>query len=191
MNSVAQIESKIKHINNFSDLTNVVLSVYDHIVDNLFLSAIQDIDQAFFNTGSWKKHYTCNGFVKRTIITPLGQITYRRRYYMNKDKNCHDHFYYVDKILKIPARKHLSKEALAALFNMTVDVNGSYAAKNAIRGVTLSKQIVSNYLRIQNTMSEHVPTVLVNELDEPLSFDVIYVEADEAHVNLQQEAKVD
>lgn len=40
-------------------------------------------------------------------------------------------------------------------------------------------------------MSEHVPTVLVNELDEPLSFDVIYVEADEAHVNLQQEAKVD
>lgn len=191
MSILAQIEQELKQITNFSDLTNIVKSVYDEIVENLFLTTIQDIDETFFHTGSWKDHYTCNGFVQRTIITPLGEITYNRRYYMNKDKNLHDHFYYVDKMLEIPSRKHLSKEALATLLNMVVDVNGSYAAKHAIQGVVISKQTISNYLKIQNTIAEQVPTVVDEKVDEPLSFDVIYVEADEAHVNLQQETEVD
>lgn len=191
MNIVSQIEEKITQITNFSDLTQVAQFASNGIVESIFLSTIQDIDNRFYNEGLWKEHYTCNGFVKRHIITPLGKISIKRRYYMNRDKSLHDHFYYVDRVLEIPSYKRISKEALVAILNMAVEVNGSYAAKNAIPSVTISKQTVSNYLKAQNTISDSVPVIDDREQGDPLTFDVIYIEADEAHVNLQQASKKD
>jgi hypothetical protein len=186
MNIVAQLVEKINQITNFSDLTKIAKLASEGIVSSIFLDTIQDIDNQYFEEGLWKENYTCNGFVERHIITPLGKISFNRRYYMNKSKEFHDHFYYVDKALEIPAYKRISKEALVAILNMAVEVNGSYAARMAIPGVTITKQTVSNYLKLQNTISDGIPTVDDAKMDEPLEFDVIYIEADEAHVNLQR-----
>lgn len=189
MNIVTRIENKINQIENFSDLTSVAQFASDEIVTTIFLETIKSVDDEFFSAGSWRELYTSNGFVWRHIITPLGKISFKRRYYMPKDKNQHDNFYYVDKTLEIPPYKRISKEALAHILNMAVEVNGSYAGKYAINGVRISKQTVSNYIRSQNIMVDNLPVIDDIEEGKPLEFDVIYIEADEAHVNLQKDSK--
>lgn len=189
MNIVTQIENKINNITNFSDLTDAAQFASSEIATAIFLETIKSVDDKFFRNGSWKELYTSNGFVWRHIITPLSKISFKRRYYMSKDKNQHDNFYYVDKVLEIPPYKRISKEALADILNMAVEVNGSYAAKNAILGVKISKQTVSNYIRSQNIMVDNLPVIDDIEEGKPLEFDVIYIEADEAHVNLQKDSK--
>lgn len=157
-----------------------------NIHEKLFLEAIKSIDNSFFESGIWKNEYNCNGFVSRTIITPFCEITFRRRYYMNKNRSLHDNFYFVDRQLGIPSYKHLTNEALAVIFNVAVEVNSSYASKHAIPNVVISKQTVSNYQKNMNTISDSIPTIPddIYHVDE--NIDIIYVEADEAHCNLQQ-----
>lgn len=109
MNIVTQIENKINNITNFSDLTDAAQFASSEIATAIFLETIKSVDDKFFRNGSWKELYTNNGFVWRHIITPLGKISFKRRYYMSKDKNQHDNFYYVDKVKLVHINESLKK----------------------------------------------------------------------------------
>ena len=110
---------------------------------------------------------------------------------MNKNRSLHDNFYFVDQKLGIPTRKHLTNEALAVIFTVAAMVNSSYASIHAIPGVTISKQTVSNYQKRMNTLIGGEPTVEQEYDDVEKEIDVIYIEADEAHCNLQNEVSID
>lgn len=93
----------------------------------------------------------------------------------------------MDSQLEIPQRKHFTLEALALIFNMSCEVNASYAAKNAIPGVVISKQTVSNYQKNINTLVDNIPNIKETLEKDSKDTKIIYIEADEAHCNLQQE----
>lgn len=191
MNIIQHFDQTINKNITFSLLTSLIENVSSNIQETLFFEAIKKLDDSFFDGNSWKQNYTCNGFVKRTIITPFCIITFKRRYYMNKNKSLHDNFYYVDQQLEIPTRKHLTNEALALIFNMAADVNSSYASKHAIPTVTISKQTVSNYQKRMNILQDNVPVYEDDTVSSTNEFDVVYIEADEAHCNLQHEVSID
>ncbi len=155
---------------------------------NFILIFLKKLTMPFFTVMNGKK--TTNVMVL-FIITPQGQITFKRRYYMNKNKSLHDNFYYLDRRLELPTRKHLTNEALTLIFNMAIEVNFSYAAKNAIPNLHISKQTVSNYQRNMTTISDGVPVVEDEITPVTEDIDVIYIEANEAHCNLQNEVSVD
>ena len=191
MNIITNFDLSFNQNINFSSLTEDIKNLTTNINLKLLQKAIKKIDNDFFSSGCWKKTYSCNGFAKRTIITPFGLLTFKRRYYMNKNTDKHDNFYYVDNQLQIPARKHLTNEALALIFNVACEVNSSYASSHAIPGVIISKQTISNYQKNMITIVDDVPVVNaeINTNDE--SFDTIYIEADEAHCNLQSVVSID
>lgn len=191
MNIITNFDLSFNQNITFSSLTEDIKNLTTNIHLELLQKAIKKIDDDFFASGYWKKTYNCNGFVNRTIITPFGLLTFKRRYYMNKISTKHDNFYYVDNKLQIPARKHLTNEALALILNVACDVNSSYASSHAIPGVVISKQTVSNYQKNMTTIIDDIPVVNAEALLKKQSFDVIYIEADEAHCNLQSVVSVD
>ena len=152
MNIVLQFDNFFNENINFSLVSSMVGDTSTNIHEKLFLDIFTRLDDDFFSSNVWKENYTCNGFVSRTIITPFCKLTFKRRYYMNKNKDLHDNFYYVDRTLNLPIRKHLTNEALALVFNMAV---------------------------------EDTITPITEDID------VIYIEADEAHCNLQNEVSID
>ena len=187
MSILSYVEQSNNQLVNFSSLLNFVEKETENIQLKMLLENIAKLDNQFFKSGEWKKDYTCNGFAKRTIITQFGSITFKRRYYMNKNRSLHDNFYYIDSQLEIPQRKHFTLEALALIFNMSCEVNASYAAKNAIPGVVISKQTVSNYQKNINTLVDNIPNIKETLKKDSENTEIIYIEADEAHCNLQHE----
>lgn len=175
----------------FSSLVKEVTEYTDNLYEKLFLETIKKLDDDFFFSNSWKENYSCNGFVKRAIITPFGALTFKRRYYMNKDTSLHDNFYFVDSQLQIPTRKHLTNEALVLIFNLACEVNSSYASSHAIPGVIISKQTISNYQKNMTTIVDDVPVLDGHATEVFDQNEVIYIEADEAHCNLQNVVSVD
>ena len=191
MNIVLQFDNFFNENIDFSLVSSMVGDTSTNIHEKLFLDIFTKLDDDFFSSNVWKENYTCNGFVSRTIITPFCKLTFKRRYYMNKNKDLHDNFYYVDRTLNLPIRKHLTNEALALVFNMAIEVNSSYASKNAIPNVIISKQTVSNYQKNMTTIYDGSPVVEDSITPITEDIDVIYIEADEAHCNLQNEVSID
>lgn len=191
MNIITDFDITFNKNITFSSLTEGIKNLTTNINLNIFQKAIKKIDNDFFSSGCWKKNYKCNGFAKRTIITPFGSLTFKRRYYMSKNSDKHDNFYFVDNKLQIPARKHLTNEALALIFNVACEVNSSYASSHAIPGVVISKQTVSNYQKNMTTIVDDIPVVNADIKPTEETFDTIYIEADEAHCNLQSVVSID
>lgn len=185
MNSIQHFFENCNGNIDFSSITSHVQEQKENFEKREMLKIIKKLDDDFFKSGVWKEEYKCNGFVSRTIITPFGELTFKRRYYMNKNKSLQNNFYYVDSILKLPKRKLITNEALTLIINVCTDINSSYAASNAIPTVIISKQTVSNYLKKLNTIKKGITTVEDKIIPVKETVEVVYVEADEAHCNLQ------
>ncbi len=150
---------------------------------------IQTIDDRFFKTKFWKDYYHNHGFKERTLITSLGIIKFKRRYYVAKNKKTHKNFCFVDKKLKIEKYSRLSIDAIKELTVVATDVNASYAAKTALVDVIVSRQTVSNILKTMNTVNND--QLAIDEIIEKYNEEkeTIYIELDEAHCNLQEKNK--
>lgn len=55
-----------------------------------------EIDNRFFKSKLWKKEYKNHGFVNRVLITSIGIIQFKRRYYKSINKELNSNFYFVD-----------------------------------------------------------------------------------------------
>ncbi len=192
MYSVQQNYQNFNSFNlNISSVCEQISNVSKTFSHDQLINYIATLDNDYFLSLVWKKDYNCNGFVSRTIITSIGEITFKRRYYIAKDLSINSNFYYVDQQLQIPARKHLTNDALCLIFTVAAERNSSYAARNSIHGVKISKQTVSNYQKKATTIHDGVTTAS-EHFDNDLKFnDIIYVELDEAHCNLQKESTID
>lgn len=92
------INSKI----SLSDLLSIPNKVVmDSIIKNVILT-LEKLDEDCFNSPQRKALYYPKGTYSRTIITLFGEVTFKRRAYV--DKNGKSHFYYLDSLLNISPR---------------------------------------------------------------------------------------
>jgi hypothetical protein len=100
---------------NYSFMINVIKSYFEYI------------DEIFFNTSYRKNFCVSKGFYSRTILTLFGEITFKRRYYL--DKNDNERFYFTDYFLNIPKRKYFDPFICANICEEAASYSYSKAGK--------------------------------------------------------------
>ncbi len=100
---------------NYSFLTNVIKFYFEYI------------DDVFFHSSYRKSFCESKGFYNRTILTLFGEITFKRRYYL--DKNFGDRFFFTDLFLNLPKRKYFDPFVCAELCNLSASTSYSKAGK--------------------------------------------------------------
>ena len=77
--------------------------------ETLFRVYVKRVDDYFFHSNERKDKFKSKGFVKRTITTAFGDVTFERRKYVNKKTGIH---YYIDEKIGLKRYRRLSEEMI-------------------------------------------------------------------------------
>ena len=109
---------------------------------------------------------------ERTILTTLGEVTYRRTYYRTKEK---EYCYPVDALAGVESRQRLAAGVNEELVKNACAMSYGKSVQN-VTGNRVSRQTVMNKVR-----ESHVPPTPEQELRK---VSVLHIDADEGHVTL-------
>jgi len=146
---------------------------------------LESIDLDYKNSKQRKDIYYVQATRERTLITSLGLITFNKTYYRSKSKvNGKYIFYsYLEDYLGIDKWAKMTLSAITKLVNNALDNGMSWAAKNTLPGYVTSRQTISVKIKDINYNFEED---IIREKDTP---EILYIEADEVHANLQRKKK--
>ena len=86
--------------------------------ETLFRVYVKRVDDYFFHSNERKDKFKSKGFVKRTVITAFGDVTFERRKYVNKKTGIH---YYIDEKIGLKRYRQLSEEMIfTILFEISI-----------------------------------------------------------------------
>lgn len=158
------LESKIKNIGDTFTL-------------KLYESFLNYIDDKFKNSKERKLQFNIKETRKRTLITSVGCISINSTSYIDKKTN--KRFVLLRDILHLKPYQRLTNDAEYQLVKYSMDENMSQAAKHALRNTQVSRSTVSKKIaKLDGSIYE----VIKRCNNQP---DVLYIEMDEIHANLQ------
>ena len=192
MNTIAQNFDFSNVFFNKPSLNDVIFKTYEYSKElsrQSIADIFVDLDDRFFKSKLWKKEYKNHGFVNRVLITSIGIIQFKRRYYKSINKELNSNFYFVDSFFEMPKYSRITSDAMCSLTKMATEVNASYASCNALVDCVVSRQSVSNILKSFITSDMNIPRIpeIIEKKNEEK--ETIYIELDEAHCNLQLKGK--
>ena len=77
--------------------------------ETLFRVYVKKVDDYFFHSNERKDKFKSKGFVKRTVTTAFGHVTFERRKYVDKKTGIH---YYIDEKIRLKRYRRLSEEMI-------------------------------------------------------------------------------
>ena len=159
------LESKIRSIGD-----EFTLKLYEHFLNY--------IDDKFKNSKERKNIYNIKETRERTLITSIGYITVNSTSYYRKDNN--ERFVLLREILHLKPYQRLTNEAEYQLIKYSMDENMSQSARHALRNIQVSRSTVSKKMaKLDGSIIENI----TKSDNQP---DVLYIEMDEIHANLQK-----
>lgn len=173
-----------KLIGEKTDISKFILEMkksLDEVGTELVGRAIEIVDGVVRDSKSRKKEY----YIQRrddekTILTVFGEVKYRRTYYKNKKDG--SYAYLSDDMVGIEpyARMDLSLEA--ALVEKSLDLSYQKSGEKISTNSSVSKQTVMNSIRKLGDVENSA--VKIDKVKRVV--DIIYIDADEDHVAMQQ-----
>ncbi len=160
------------------NLESKIRNVGDLFTLRLYESFLNYFDEQFKKSKDRKKEYNVKQTRKRTLITSVGIITINSTSYINKKTKK----YYVPlrDVLHLKSYQRLTNEAEYQLVKYSMDENMSQAASHALRNTTISRSTVSKKIsKLDGSINE----IITRCENQP---DVLYIEMDEIHANLQK-----
>ena len=145
------------------------------LLKSITAEAIESID-GVINEVSDRYIIEHSGLTK-TIVTPVGEITYKRNYY--RDRITKDHFYLADEILGVGKHERMTPAAIAQVLEEAIDTSYRRGGIQLIDSV--SKQTVKNI--VHNVEIPEEPAGQFKTSRKKVRN--LYVIADEDHVSLQ------
>ena len=171
-------ETFCKNLTPFN-LERKIRDVGDTLTLKLYESFLNFIDDKFKNSSERKKIYNVKETRKRTLITSVGYITINSTSYI--DKKTKDRFVLLREILHLKPYQRLTNEAEYQLIKYAMDENMSQSARHALRNIIISRSTVSKKIaKLNGSIKENI----IRVENQP---DVLYIEMDEIHANLQKE----
>ena len=159
------------------NLENKIRGAGDMFTLKLYESFLNYIDDKFKYSKERKANYNIKETRKRTLITSIGCITINSTSYV--DKVTKERFVLLREILHLKPYQRLTNEAEYQLIKYAMDENMSQAARHALRNTIVSRSTVSKKIaKLDGSIQENV----VHSEKQP---DVLYIEMDEIHANLQ------
>lgn len=142
---------KSSSIDNYINFMNDLDSFNYSFINNIIKSYLEYIDDVFFHTKYRKSFCKSKGFYKRTILTLFGEVTFKRRYYL--DKNTNEYFFFTDFFLNLPKRKYFDPFVCSEICNEAASFSYSKA------GIIVSQKIgkrVNNSSIISRASSRNI-----------------------------------
>ena len=188
MNILSLFNSLVNHFNNILDDNITFHHLEDRISDStnelnleILCNILEFIDLKFKNSSERKAEYYVHATRERTLITSLGLITFNKTYYKSRSKVDGKYIFYsyLEDFLGITSWAKMTSKAETRLINNAL-VNGmSWAANNTIPGYITTRQTISSKVKAINyNLDENISKTK----DVP---EILYIEADEVHANLQ------
>ena len=135
------------YINFITDLDSFSYSFMINAIKVYF----EHMDEVFFHTSYRKSFCKSKGFYNRTIMTLFGEVTFKRRYYF--DKNTNEFFFFTDFFLNLPKRKYFDPFVCAEVCNAAASTSYSKAGK------IVSKKIgkrINNLINITRASARNI-----------------------------------
>ena len=148
------------YINFITDLDSFSYSFMINAIKVYF----EHMDEVFFHTSYRKSFCKSKGFYNRTIMTLFGEVTFKRRYYF--DKNTNEYFFFTDFFLNLPKRKYFDPFVCAEVCNAAASTSYSKAGK------IVSKKIgkrINNFINITRASARNI--VLDFPIQETMNID--------------------
>lgn len=175
--------------NHYFDLISKTQQSARNIVRSIVISTFEELDNEFKESAYRKSRYYINkSNISRTLITVVGEITFKRTYYISKYSN--KKFFYIDKIFDLPKSDHydpivkaisISKAIATSQAQSVRDTSSlindlSYFESNSVIK-DIPRQSVHNWIK-----DWYVPNIIPKTVDSPKT---LYVMADEKYVGAQ------
>lgn len=191
MNIIPLFQSFVNHLSNIL-VNNQYLYEFEHkIFDstndlnlNILRQILEYLDLEYKNSKERKNKYYVQQTRERTLVTSLGLLIFNKTYYKSKKKinGKYQYYSFLEDYLGISKWAKMTLTAETKLINNALDNGYSQSSNNSIPNYIVSRQTISSKIKsINYNYSEAV------KLKDNLN--VIYIEADEVHANLQSREK--
>lgn len=191
MNIISLFNSFVNHFNNilnenitFHNLESKISYSTNELNLNTLKDILEFIDINYKKSDERRNKYYVQSTRARTLITSLGLITFNKTYYRSKNKinDKYVFFSYLEDYLGIDKWAKMTLKAETNLINNALENGMSWAAKNTIPNFITTRQTISVKVKAINyNLEEEIPI----NLNTP---EILYIEADEVHSNLQTNA---
>lgn len=122
---------------------------------------------------------------KKTLATIFGEVKYKRTYYENKKTG--EYSYLSDEAVGISAHDKLDASLKARLIEEAVFMSYSRSGEKAAEAVSLTSQTVMNNIRELGGIDNNA----VKIKQKKKAVKILYIEADEDHVALQNGGNIE
>jgi hypothetical protein len=175
-----ELEKLIRERRDISEFILATKKTLDDIGVTLVAEALETIDKAYKNSKDRKRYWTVKEKeAEKTLTTIFGQVRYKRTYYKNKKTGKYS--YLSDEAVGISAHDKLDALLKAKLIEEAVYMPYSKSGEKASEAVTLTSQTVMNSIRELGSVNNDAVKIKQNKRNVK----VLYIEADEDHVALQ------
>ena len=191
MNIISLFQSLVNHLSNILE-NNLFLHELEHNIFNstnelnldILKQILEYLDLEYKNSKKRKDKYYVQQTRERTLITSLGLLTFNKTYYKSKMKinGKYEYYSYLEDYLGIAKWAKMTLAAEVILINNALDNGYSWSANNSIPNYITTRQTISS--KIQSINYNYVENIPKKDTPE-----VIYIEADEVHANLQSRDK--
>ena len=191
MNIISLFQSLVNHLSNILE-NNLFLHELEHNIFNstnelnldILKQILEYLDLEYKNSKKRKDKYYVQQTRERTLITSLGLLTFNKTYYKSKKKinGKYEYYSYLEDYLGIAKWAKMTLAAEVILINNALDNGYSWSANNSIPNYITTRQTISS--KIQSINYNYVENIPKKDTPE-----VIYIEADEVHANLQSRDK--
>lgn len=177
-----------KTIENFvaekKDIADLVFGLQESLFElgrNIVAEVLEEMDEYFRSSTERKKRYDIVRKDPNTILTSFGLVEYSRTYF--KPKQGGHRKYLVDQAAGIKPHDRVSTDVVIKVLEEATESSYRKAGLKAAYENSLSKQAVMEKVHEIDVADAPVPTT------EKKAVRVLYIEADEDHVALQQKRK--
>ena len=183
--SITSNDVNSRYLSLISNLQNSTRNIIKSTIVSLF----EAIDTEYKDSKDRLLYYYISKTnVKRTIITVVGEISFERTYY--KDKNTGKCFFYIDSLFNLPKYDHYDPILKGIAINNAFHTSQAQSAKTTssiISDITyfsdydalkdIPRQSIFNWIKKWN-----VPNIIPDSVDTPEN---LYVMADEKYIGCQ------
>lgn len=175
--------------NHYFNLIYKVQTSARDIVKSIIISTFEELDNEFKQSAYRKSCYFINkSNVSRTLITIVGDITFKRTYYVSKYSN--KKFFYIDKIFDLPKKAHYDPIVKAIAVSKAISTSQAQSVRDTSSLISdlsyfESNSIVKDIPRqsVYNWIKDwYVPNIIPKAVETP---ETLYVMADEKYIGSQ------
>lgn len=162
---------------NVFELEETFKNMGDNFIISLLVNYLEYLDKKFMLSEERKEKYKVKEILEKSILTKIGWVTFKYRVYVDKETN--ERFAFLREILNLKPYQRITDEAEYEIIKYVEENNMSQASRYAIRNTQISRSTVSKKIKkLDGSVNPEIKQV--KETPE-----VIYIEMDEIHANLQ------